>query len=70
LTPREQEVLALLVEGRLNKQIAAELGIAEYTVQIYRGNVMRKMKADSFATLVKLAETLKPESALISKGMS
>jgi FixJ family two-component response regulator len=63
LTPREQEVLSLLVRGRLNKQIAAELGIAGYTVQIYRGNIMRKMKADSFATLVKLAETLKPESA-------
>jgi FixJ family two-component response regulator len=70
LTPREQEVLALLVAGRLNKQIAAELGIAEYTVQIHRGNIMRKMKADSFATLVKLAETLKPESALIPKGRS
>jgi FixJ family two-component response regulator len=70
LTPREQEVLALLVTGRLNKQIAAELGIAEYTVQIHRGNIMRKMKADSFATLVKLAETLNPESALIPKSLS
>jgi FixJ family two-component response regulator len=70
LTPREQEVLALLVEGRLNKQIAAELGITEYTVQIHRGNIMRKMKADSFATLVKLAETLKPESAVIPKSLS
>jgi FixJ family two-component response regulator len=64
LTPREHEVFSLLAKGRLNKQIAAELGITEYTVQIYRGNIMRKMKADSFATLVKLAETLKPESAL------
>jgi FixJ family two-component response regulator len=63
LTPREQEVLALLVEGRLNKQIAVELGITEYTVQIHRGNIMRKMKADSFATLVRMTETLKPESA-------
>jgi FixJ family two-component response regulator len=70
LTPREQEVLSLLVEGRLNKQVAAELGIAQYTVQIHRGNIMRKMKADSFATLVKLAETLKPESALIPKDLS
>jgi FixJ family two-component response regulator len=69
LTPREQEVLALLVEGRLNKQIAARLGIAEYTVQIHRGNIMRKMKADSFAALVKLAETLKPDSALIPEGL-
>jgi FixJ family two-component response regulator len=63
LTPREQEVLPLLVEGRLNKQIAGGLGITEYTVQVHRGNIMRKMKADSFATLVKLAEALKPESA-------
>jgi hypothetical protein len=59
-----------LVTGRLNKQITAELGIAEYTVQIHRGNIMRKMKADSFATLVKLAETLKPQSALFPKSLS
>ena len=62
LTRREQEVLPLLVKGRLNKQIAAELGITEYTIQIHRGNIMRKMKADSFAALVRLAETLKSES--------
>ena len=61
LTRREQDVLPLLVSGLLNKQIAAELGITEYTVQIHRGNIMRKMKADSFATLVRLAEALKPE---------
>ena len=70
LTPREQEVFPLLVEGRLNKHIAGELGISEYTVQIHRGSIMRKMKADSFATLVKLAETLKPGSALITKDLS
>jgi FixJ family two-component response regulator len=63
LTPREQEVLPLLVKGNLNKQIALELGIAEYTVQIHRGNIMRKMKADSFATLVRMTEPLKSESA-------
>jgi FixJ family two-component response regulator len=63
LSPREQEVLRLLANGRLNRQIAAELGITEYTVQKHRGNIMRKMKADSFATLVKLAETLEPESS-------
>jgi FixJ family two-component response regulator len=63
LTPREQEVLARLVKGKLNKEIAAELGISEYTVQIHRGNIMRKMKADSFANLVRMAETLKPEAA-------
>jgi FixJ family two-component response regulator len=62
LTPREQEILPPLVKGKLNKQIAAELGITEYTVQIHRGNIMRKMKAESFAALVRLAETLKRES--------
>ena len=60
LTPREREVLPLLASGLLNKQVAWELGIVEYTVQIYRGNIMRKMKADSFATLVKLAGKLNP----------
>ncbi len=58
LTAREKEVLPLLVGGLLNKQAAAELGITEYTVQIHRGNIMRKMKADSFASLVRMAEKL------------
>jgi FixJ family two-component response regulator len=66
LTRREQELLPLVVSGKLNKQIAAELGITEYTVQIHRGNIMRKMKADSFADLVRLAETLKTESVQIA----
>jgi FixJ family two-component response regulator len=61
LTPREREVLPLLVKGLLNKQAAFELGITEYTVQIHRGHIMRKMEADSFATLVKLAGKLKIE---------
>lgn len=63
LTPREQQVLPLLVGGLLNKQAASELGITEYTVQIHRGHIMRKMKADSFATLVKLAGKLNLESS-------
>ena len=63
LTPREQEVLPLLVRGLLNKQAAAELGIKEYTVQIHRGKIMRKMKADSFAMLVRLATKLSPEQS-------
>jgi len=63
LTPREREVLPLLVSGLLNKQAAFELGITEYTVQIHRGHIMRKMEADSFATLVKLAARLKLEQA-------
>jgi FixJ family two-component response regulator len=55
LTPREREVLTLLVRGLLNKQAGFELGITEYTVQVHRAHIMRKMEADSFATLVKLA---------------
>ena len=62
LTPREQ----LLVRGLLNKQAAWELGITEYTVQIHRGHIMRKMEADSFATLVKLASKLNIESSKAS----
>lgn len=63
LTPREQQVLPLLVRGLLNKQAAGELGITEYTVQIHRGHIMRKMEADSFATLVKLAGKLNIETS-------
>jgi FixJ family two-component response regulator len=66
LTPREQQVLPLLVRGLLNKQAAGELGITEYTVQIHRGHIMRKMEADSFATLVKLAGKLNLESSNVS----
>ena len=61
LTPRERELLPLLVRGLLNKQAAVELGISEYTVQVHRGHIMRKMQADSFATLVKFAANLKVE---------
>jgi FixJ family two-component response regulator len=64
LTPREQEVLPLLARGLLNKQAAAELGITEYTIQIHRGSIMRKMKADSFATLVRLAAKLPSKQAV------
>jgi FixJ family two-component response regulator len=63
LTPRERQVLPLLVKGLLNKQAAGELGITEYTVQIHRGHIMRKMAADSFATLVKLAAKLNLDPA-------
>jgi FixJ family two-component response regulator len=68
LTPREREVLPLLASGLLNKQAAFELGITEYTVQIHRGHIMRKMEADSFATLVKLAGKLKLETTNASSG--
>lgn len=63
LTPRERQVLPLLARGLLNKQAAGELGITEYTVQIHRGHIMRKMEADSFATLVKLAGKLDLETS-------
>jgi FixJ family two-component response regulator len=69
LTPREQELLPLLVRGLLNKQAAAELGITEYTVQIHRGNITRKMKADSFASLVRLATKLGVEPSLRMAGI-
>ena len=58
LTPREREVLPLVVSGRLNKQAAAHLGISEITYQIHRTNVMRKMQAGSLAELVRMADTL------------
>ncbi len=58
LSPREREVMALVVSGLLNKQVGAELGISEITVKAHRGNVMRKMKADSLADLVKMAGRL------------
>ena len=58
LTPREREVLALVTAGLMNKQIAAEIAIAEITVKIHRGQVMRKMGARSLADLVRMAEML------------
>lgn len=58
LAPRERQVMGLVVSGRLNKQIAFELGISERTIKLYRGQVMRKMGAPSLADLVKQAEKL------------
>jgi FixJ family two-component response regulator len=58
LTPRETQVLPLIVSGRLNKQAAAELGISEVTLQIHRSRVMQKMAAESFADLVRMAGRL------------
>jgi len=58
LTPRERQVMALVVSGLLNKQVGGELGISEITVKAHRGQVMQKMKANSVADLVKMAERL------------
>jgi FixJ family two-component response regulator len=58
LTPREREVMAHVVQGRLNKQIASDIGISEMTVKIHRGNVMRKMQASSLPDLARMADKL------------
>jgi FixJ family two-component response regulator len=63
LSPRERQVMALVVSGLLNKQIGGELSISEITVKAHRGKVMQKMKADSLADLVKMAARLRPTSA-------
>ena len=58
LTPRERQVMALVVSGLLNKQVGGELGISELTVKAHRGQVMQKMKANSLADLVRMAARL------------
>lgn len=63
LTPREKEVMALVVRGQLNKQTGGQLGISEITVKAHRGRVMRKMRARSLAELVKIAARLGLETA-------
>jgi RNA polymerase sigma factor (sigma-70 family) len=62
LTPREQEVISMVVSGMLNKQIAGQLGTAENTVKVHRSRAMEKMRAQSFAELVRMIETLKSPS--------
>jgi len=58
LTPREREVLALVASGLMNKQVAAEIGLAEITVKLHRGHIMKKMGARSLADLIRMAEAL------------
>jgi FixJ family two-component response regulator len=61
LTEREREVMSLVVTGLMNKEVGAELGVTEITIKVHRGHVMQKMKADSLADLVRMAEKLKPQ---------
>ena len=65
LTPRERDVMALVVSGLLNKQVAGDLGITESTVKAHRGQVMQKMKANSVADLVKMTARLHTSAATI-----
>ena len=65
LTPRERQVMTLVISGLLNKQVAGELGISEITVKAHRGQVMRKMKAESLADLVTMAASLGLKSATL-----
>ena len=67
LTPRERDVLALVAAGLMNKQIAAEIGIAEITVKIHRGHIMKKMGAKSLSDLVRIIEILGIRPATVAQ---
>ena len=69
LSGREQEVMLLVAQGLLNKQIAGELGTSEATIKLHRGNVMRKMQADSLADLIRFAEKLSLETVRKDSGL-
>jgi FixJ family two-component response regulator len=58
LTPREQEIMALVASGLMNKQVAGKIGLSEITVKVHRGRIMRKMGARTLADLVRMAEAL------------
>ena len=62
LTPREQQVMMLVTTGKMNKQVAGELGVSEITAKIHRGAAMRKMGARTLADLVRMADVVKPRS--------
>jgi FixJ family two-component response regulator len=68
LTQREREVMKLVVSGLPNKQVGGELGISEITVKAHRGNVMRKMKADSFANLINMAVRLRVTRSTVTSS--
>ena len=69
LTPRERDVMTLVVSGLLNKQVADELGIAESTVKAHRGQIMQKMRASSFAELVNISARL-GQSSVTKRSVS
>jgi len=62
LTPREQQVMMLVTTGKMNKQVAGELGVSEITAKIHRGAAMRKMGARTLADLVRMADVVRPKS--------
>jgi FixJ family two-component response regulator len=68
LTPREQDILRLVVRGRLNKQIAGDLGTSEITIKVHRARVMRKMQAESLADLVRMAGRLDLSAVQLSSN--
>ena len=70
LTPREREVLTLVASGLPNKRVGGELGISEVTVKFHRGNLMRKMRADSFAHLVNMASRLRVARPVLTSAVS
>ena len=70
LTPREREVMALVATGRLNKQIAADLGVSEITVKVHRGQVMRKMHASSLPDLARMSDRLQQTLGLSQRASS
>ena len=63
LTPREREIMALVILGRMNKQIAGELGVSEVTVKVHRGQIMRKMRAKSLPELVRMGDSLRLDTS-------
>lgn len=68
LTPRERQVMALVAAGRMNKQVAHDLGLSEITVKIHRGSAMRKMAARTLADLVRMAEALQLDAGALLAG--
>jgi FixJ family two-component response regulator len=68
LTPREREVMALVATGRLNKQIAGDLGVSEITVKVHRGQVMRKMHASSLPDLARMADRLRLTPSMLQRA--